>query len=97
MTHYHTSAYQVGQAFETAAYSFAGGLASALITGRAARAERDAETADAWRAVAARVRAGRIEAVRARQADAARAEAARQDEDEQRRRILILRARAAAA
>lgn len=94
---YHTSAHQVGDAFESAAYAFAGGLASALVAGRAARAERDAEAADAWRAVAARVRAGRIEAARARQADATRAEAARQADDEQRLRILMLRARATAA
>ncbi|KMO15957.1 hypothetical protein [Methylobacterium platani] len=94
---YHRSAHEVGTAFETAAYGIAGAIGSALIAGRAARAERDAETADAWLAVAARVRAGRIAAARARQADAARADAARRAEDEQRLRILMLRARATAA
>ncbi|KMO14755.1 hypothetical protein [Methylobacterium platani] len=97
MTPYHTNARQVGDASESAAYAFAGGLASALIAGRAARAERDAETADAWRAVAAHVRAGRVAAARTRQEDASRAEAARQADDEHRRRILLLRARTAAA
>ncbi|KMO27747.1 hypothetical protein PUR29_25715 [Methylobacterium ajmalii] len=97
MTHYHTSAHQVGASFETAAYSFAGALGTALITAKFARAERDAETADEWRAVAARVRAGRVAAARARQADASRAEAAQRADDEQRLRILALRARAAAA
>lgn len=97
MTHYHTSAHQVGAAFETAAYGIAGAIGFALIAGRIARAERAAEAADEWRAVAARVRAGRIEAARARQADAARAEAARQADDEQRMRLLMLRARAATA
>lgn len=97
LTHYHTSAHQVGSSFEKAAYAIAGGLAAALVDARAARAERNAEAADAWRAVAARVRAGRVAAARARQADASRAEAARQAEDEQRLRLLMLRARAAAA
>ncbi|SFU34638.1 hypothetical protein SAMN02799631_00267 [Methylobacterium sp. 174MFSha1.1] len=97
MAHYHTSAHQVGAAFEGVAYGLAGGLASVLIAGRQARAERDAANADEWYAVAARVRAGRIEAVRARQADAARAEAARLADDAQRMRLLMLRARAAAA
>ncbi len=97
MAHYHTSAHQVGAAFEGVAYGLAGGLASVLIAGRQARAERDAADADEWRAIAARVRHGRVEAARARQADAARAEAARQADDAQRLRILLLRARAAAA
>lgn len=97
MTHYHTSAHQVGQAFEAGAYGIAGGLASALIAGRAARADRNAEAADEWRAVAARVRAGRVAAARARQTDASRAEAAQRADDEQRLRILMLRACAATA
>ncbi|MCF4127929.1 hypothetical protein [Methylobacterium sp. SyP6R] len=97
MTHYHTNAHQVGAACEGVAYGLAGALGSALIAGRMARAERDAADADEWRAVAASVRAGRIEAARARQAEATRAEAARQTDDEQRLRILMLRARAAAA
>lgn len=94
---YHRSAHEVAGSFETAAYAFAGALGSAPADGRAARAERDAEAADAWRAVAARVRAGRVAAASARQADASRAEATRQADDEQRLRILTLRARAAAA
>lgn len=97
MKPYHTTAAQVAGSFETVAYGLAVGLASTLIAGRQARAERDAADADEWRDVAARVRAGRIEAARARQADAARVEAARQADNEQRMRILLLRARAAAA
>ncbi|GJD87230.1 hypothetical protein BHAOGJBA_0730 [Methylobacterium hispanicum] len=97
MTHYHTSAHQVGQAFETTAYAFAGAIGFALIAGKIARAEQAAAAADEWHAVAARVRAGRVAVARTRQADASRAEAARQADDEQRMRILMLRARAGAA
>ncbi len=101
MTHYHTSAHQVGDTFESAAYGIAGAIGSALIAGRAARqaarAERDAELADAYRAVTARVRAARIAAARNRQATAARTEAVRAAEEDELRRIILARARAEVA
>ncbi|MFH6786665.1 hypothetical protein [Methylobacterium sp. MA0201] len=95
---YHRSAHEVGAAFETAAYGIAGAIGSALIAGRAARqaacAERDAELADAYRAMTARIRSARIAAARNRQAAAARTEAARAAEEDELRRIILARARA---
>ncbi|WP_279356718.1 hypothetical protein [Methylobacterium indicum] len=94
MTHH--SAHQVAGGFESAAYGIAGALGSALVAGRlarqAARAEQDAELADAYRAVAARVRTARVAAACARQANAARAEAARATEEDELRRIILARA-----
>ncbi|MDP4021089.1 hypothetical protein Q8W71_00500 [Methylobacterium sp. NEAU 140] len=98
---YHTNAHQVGQSFETAAYSIAGALGSALVAGRlarqAARAEQDAELADAYRAVAARVRSARLAAGHVRRATAARAETARAAEEDELRRLIMARARVTAA
>ena len=99
MTHH--SAHQVAGGFETAAYSIAGALGSALVAGRlarqAARAQQDAELADAYRDVAARVRTARIAAAHARRASAARAETARKAEEDELRRLIMARARATAA
>ncbi|MEE7478849.1 MULTISPECIES: hypothetical protein [Methylobacterium] len=96
---YHTNAHQVAGGFESAAYSIAGALGSALVAGRlarqAARAEQDADLADAYRTVAARVRSARLAAGHVRRATAVRAETARQVEEDELRRIILARATAA--
>jgi len=99
MTHH--SAHQLVVGFEAAAYGIAGALGSALIAGRlarqAARAQQDAELADAYRDLAVRVRTARIAAAHARRASAARAETARAAEEDELRRLILARVRVTVA
>lgn len=72
----HRNAHDVAQAFDSGLMFSALAIGSALVEGRAARREADAELAEHFRGVAAQAQAARLTAARAREAAAARHAAA---------------------